>query len=105
MKIEKIIQKMLQMPKEMAYKDVVRVLEYEGWRLRKTKGSSHRVFKKDGVTKIITLSPHNSKQKIQVLFQHLLFAIARARSARGNLIFCLFNRSIKGNVFPLKNRP
>lgn len=54
------------MPKEMAYKNVVKVLEYEGWRLRKkTTGGSHYIFKKNGVAKIITLSPHSGKQKIK----------------------------------------
>jgi len=65
LRIEKIIQKMLQIPKEMAYKDIVRVLKHEGWVLRKAKGTSHRNFKKSGVAEIITLSPPSSKQKIK----------------------------------------
>ena len=45
---------MLSRPKEMDFNDVKRVLEYEGWKIRKTTATSHIVFKKEGVEKIIT---------------------------------------------------
>ena len=68
MKIEKIIEKMLSKPKELNFNDVKRVLEYEGWKIRKTTATSHIVFKKEGVEKIITLSLHSSNSKIKATY-------------------------------------
>lgn len=51
---------MLQMPKEMAYRDIVKVLEYEGWKLDRVKGS-HHVFAKKEETIIVVM--HHSLVK------------------------------------------
>lgn len=48
------------MPKEMAYRDIVKVLEYEGWKLDRVKGS-HHVFAKKEETIIVVM--HHSLVK------------------------------------------
>ena len=59
---------MLAGPRVMDFNDVERVLEYEGWKMRKTTATSHIVFKKEGVAKIITLSLHGSNDKIKATY-------------------------------------
>ena len=68
MKIEKIIQKMLRKPKEMAFSDIVRVLEYEGWKLDRIRGS-HHIFMK-GVATIVIVMHHNIVKGIYI--KHLI---------------------------------
>ena len=53
-KVEKIIQKMLNKPREMRFEEVKKVLLYEGWALDKIKGS-HHIFIKDDLTLVIPM--------------------------------------------------
>ena len=83
MKIEKVIEKMLSRPKEMDFNDVKRILEHEGWIMRKTTATSHIVFKKEGVEKIITLSLHSSNSKIKATYIRLIVQILELEEKYG----------------------
>ncbi len=50
---------MLARPKEMAYKDIKKILEHEGWALDRTRGSHHIYIKRYGTETLpITLPMH-----------------------------------------------
>ncbi len=54
---------MLARPKEIAYKDVKKVLEHEGWILDRVKGSHHIYVKKDGTLYPLVLPVHGKMLK------------------------------------------
>jgi predicted RNA binding protein YcfA (HicA-like mRNA interferase family) len=48
----------------MTHKDLLRILEAEGWVLRRAKTGTHMTFRKDGVVEILTVKDRALKEKI-----------------------------------------
>jgi len=60
-KILKLIEKMLRLPAEMRFEDVVKVLEFFGWNLENVNGS-HFVYYKEGFLPL-TVVRHKNRVK------------------------------------------
>lgn len=60
-KFLKLIEKLLRRPPEAHFKDIIKVLENFGWKLKKCKGS-HYVYYKEGYLPL-TITKHKNKVK------------------------------------------
>jgi len=71
LKVEKLIKKLLSKPtpSEMDYEDVKKILEHEGWKLDRIKGS-HFIFTNNGGT--ITLPLHRGVIKKEYLREEII---------------------------------
>jgi predicted RNA binding protein YcfA (HicA-like mRNA interferase family) len=48
----------------MTHKELLRILESDGWVLRRAKTGTHMTFRKEGVTEILTVKDRALKEKI-----------------------------------------
>lgn len=61
-KLEKLIAKYKENPESISLKEMIKLLEHNGY-LAVNAGGSHRIYKKEGVAEHILLAIHNNKLK------------------------------------------